>query len=171
MFCLPLWFWLPKNVYNLDSKSHGNHWLSISHCSCPDWEQHVWNGWELCIERRWGMKSSAIHCNSLMIFAYSRFTTVAYSSAVSLSPFDAASCPHWSFSSTTLAYYDCRIRLVMWGSLSLQLWQMTYWNHYRTVCLLLGQHSLASAFYALTWLAVDVTGGGTRPEFGPLLTA
>lgn len=27
MLCLPLWFWVPKNVNNLGPESHGNHWL------------------------------------------------------------------------------------------------------------------------------------------------
>lgn len=53
----------------------------------------------------------SMECITLMIFVYSRCANCCTLHAVCLSSLDTASCLHWSFSSTTLAHYDCGIRL------------------------------------------------------------
>ncbi len=142
MFCLPLWFW-SKNVNNLGPKSHGNHWLSTSVPAMIKGSVSETAGNStttlLFIPQRFFMQHiTLLQSDDCCGFT---FRILLRTSCGFFSPLNAASCLHWSFSSKTLAHFDCRFWLwFLWGSLSAQLWQMTYWNHCITVFLLPGQH-------------------------------
>lgn len=111
MFCLPLWFWLPKNVNNLGPKSHGNHWLRTR---TPLFLPRS-------VSETAGSSTTTLHFIPLCFFMQHitllqsddccgfTFRIVLRTSCGFFSPLNAASCLHWSFSSKTLAHFDCRL--------------------------------------------------------------
>ncbi len=109
MFCLTLWFWLPKNVNNLGPKSHGIHWLSTSVPAMIKGSVSETAGNStttlLFIPQRFFMQHiTLLQSDDCCGFT---FRILLHTSCGFFSPLNAASCLHWSFSSKTFAHFDC----------------------------------------------------------------